>query len=88
MKKKIALLLSLLSLSLSGQIHQDRNGDIDELVFYISTVNTEYDKAEGSRYLNATFVPARINGLTETQFIRFNVVENTIELKKNDGKGL
>lgn len=57
-----------------------------ELTFYVKSNNTLYDdEAKGSRYLNEKFVPAKINAVKETQLVRFNVVENTIEIKgEND----
>ncbi len=68
-----------------AQIQQVNNGRLDELVFYVGTNTTEYDtEAEGSRYLNEEFTPARINNIEGTQFVRFNAVEGTIELKDND----
>ena len=68
-----------------AQIQQVNNGHFDELVFYVGTNTAEYDdEAEGSPYLNEKFIPARINGIEETQFVRFNAVENTIELKDED----
>lgn len=79
------LVLIFVGPSISAQIQQVNNGSLNELVFYVGTNTTEYDKeAEGSRYLDKEFTPAKINNIEETQFVRFNAVENTIELKDKD----
>lgn len=71
-----------------AQIVQPRNDSFNELVFFVGTNNPLYNGAEGSRYLNEEFVPARINDIKETQLVRFNVVENTIEIKESSGNVL
>lgn len=89
--KKIYLIpvLVFVGSSISAQLQQVNNGSLDELVFYVGTNSIKYDEqALGSRYLDAEFVPARINEIEETQFVRFNAAENTIELKDTDDKVL
>jgi hypothetical protein len=82
MKKLIFTVAWLIVTGIFAQIQQPRNDSFNELVFFVGTNNPEFEKAEGSRYLNADFVPARVNQIRETQLVRFNVVENAIEVKK------
>lgn len=83
--KYLVLVLVVAGTAVSAQIQQPNNGSLNELVFYVGTNKQKYDdEAEGSPYLNEEFTPARINGIKETQFVRFNAVENTIELKDED----
>ncbi|MEP3211318.1 MAG: hypothetical protein ABJN95_19185 [Maribacter sp.] len=83
--KYLVLVLAVVGTSVSAQIQQVNNGSLNELVFYVGTNKPKYDaEAEGSPYLNEEFAPARINGIEETQFVRFNAVESTIELKDED----
>ncbi|MGB5819464.1 MAG: hypothetical protein WBG90_08245 [Saonia sp.] len=86
MKKLIFLSLYSLSLSISAQIQQINNGSFNELIFFVGISNPEYDNAEGSRYLDKEFVLAKINDIKKAQLIRFNVVENSIEVMKEGGK--
>ncbi len=81
----ILFLFSLGTLSLTAQIQDVPNGSLQDLAFYIGRNNPKYANADGSRYLNDDFTPAQINVISETQFVRFNVVENAIEIKQNDG---
>lgn len=87
MKTYLLITFSLTSFFASAQLQQVNNGSIDDLVFFVSTNTKIYDKeAKGSRYLNEEFIPARINTIKEVQLIRFNAVENTIELKDSKDK--
>ena len=87
MKTYLLIIFSLTTLFVSAQLQQVNNGSIDDLVFFVSTNNKIYDKeAKGSRYLNKEFIPARINTIKEVQLIRFNAVENTIEIKDSEDK--
>jgi len=82
---KSIFFLLFVNITANAQIQQVNNGRLDELVFYVGTNTIEYDKeAEGSPYLHEAFIPAKINGIEKTQFVRFNAVEGTIELKDND----
>ncbi|WP_411032047.1 hypothetical protein [Spongiimicrobium sp. 3-5] len=85
MKKLFAILFCLLSLPMWAQIDTgSRQADM-ELAGFVNK-NVEYDNSEGSRYLNEAFVPAKINRSKKTHLVRFNVVENTIEVKRTDSK--
>ncbi|MFS4493860.1 hypothetical protein [Maribacter sp. 2308TA10-17] len=89
MKIYVIIAFYLISISASAQIQQTNNGSLNELVYYVGTNTKKYDdEAEGLRYLTEQFTPATINGITETQLVRFNVVENTIEIKDENNKVL
>lgn len=83
---KKLLFYILFSNGLFAQIQQTNNGSFNELTFFVSANNKQYSDAEGSRFLNEEFVPCEIVGFSETKFVRFNVVENVIEIKSGDGK--
>ncbi|MGB3144756.1 MAG: hypothetical protein WBB24_11660 [Maribacter sp.] len=83
---KKLLFYILFSNGLLAQIQQTNNGSLNELTFFVSANNKQYSDAEGSRFLNEEFVPCEIVGFGETKFVRFNVVENVIEIKSGDGK--
>lgn len=89
MKLYFTFLGLLLFYCTSAQIQQVNNGTFNELVFYVSTNTTTFDdEVQGTRYLNDEFAPAKINSIEEVQFVRFNVVENHIELRDNNSKVL
>jgi hypothetical protein len=80
--KKAVLLLLLASSSLWSQVITEVTNDNYDLVTnYVRTNNIDYSLVDGSPYLNPNFAPAKINEIKETQFVRFNVVENTIEIQ-------
>ena len=41
----------------------------------------KYNDPDGSPYLNETFTQAKINDISETQLVRFNAYEGTVEVK-------
>lgn len=80
------LLLSMPILTFS-QIAPEINGTIDELNFSLNkSRDIIAEEVDGSPYLNEAFVPAKISNITKTQLIRFNVVENRIEVQVDDEK--
>lgn len=81
---KIFLSLLLLNTAVSSaQIQSSQFNSLNDLQFFIRTNNPTYSMAEGSRYLNDDFLPARINGIQNTQLVRFNVPDNIVEVKNN-----
>lgn len=68
-----------------SQINQQYNDSFNELAFFVETNNSVFDNAQGSRYLKEEFAPAKINDLEKVYPVRFNVVMNTIEVKRPDG---
>lgn len=42
---------------------------------------SKYTNIDGSPYINPEFIPAKINDIEKTQFIRFNVVDNSVEVQ-------
>ncbi len=80
--KKAILLLLLSSSSLWSQVITEVTNDNYDLVTnYVRTNNIDYSLVDGSPYLNPSFVPAKINAIKQTKFVRFNVFENTIEMQ-------
>jgi len=86
-KKRISILLLLIPLLSLGQLQNfGRHASLNELSFVADKLNKAYDEADGSRYINTEFVLAKINNINELKLVRFNVVENTIEVKQNDDR--
>ncbi len=85
MKKTILCILLLVLTYSHAQIAQPKNDSFNELVFFVGTNTSKYDKAEGSRYIANDFKSAKINNYAQTQLVRFNIIENLIEVKKADG---
>ncbi len=48
--------------------------------------DSKYDKADGSPYLGSEFIPAKINDIKKTQFIRFNIVDQIVEVQIKTNK--
>lgn len=81
MMKKLVHIFPLLFVSVLCSQKQDVSGDIMDTSAYLENLtNPIYDEIQGSPYLQETFVPAKINDGTETKFVRFNPVDNTIEI--------
>lgn len=70
---------------LFSQTQPAEDGSFNELAFFVSSKNPIYDNTEGSRYLNDEFVPVEIVNIKGTKLVRFNTVENTIEVRKENG---
>lgn len=88
MKSLMFLSLCLATLPLSSQVTEVSNETLDRVGDFVRFNNPEYDNTEGSPYLNEVFTPAKINDSKETKFVRFNVVENRIEVKVDKSKAL
>ena len=73
MKNVILFIMLLVGTSLTAQIQNVQNQTLQDLQYYVNTNNPKYESAEGSRYLQDDFVPAKINGILKTQLLRFNV---------------
>ncbi|MEX0291330.1 MAG: hypothetical protein AB3N14_19660 [Flavobacteriaceae bacterium] len=86
MKNVILFIMLLAGSSLAAQIQNVQNQTLQDLQYYVRTNNPAYAAAEGSRYLQDDFVPAKINGILKTQLVRFNVPDNVVEVKKIDGE--
>jgi len=83
MKKLLIATLLLIGANLAAQIQNPQSNNLSDLQFYIRTNNPSHNAAEGSRYLTDDFLPARINGIQNTQLVRFNVADNIVEVKKS-----
>lgn len=87
-KVSMILTLCIYSTMMYGQanITVRQNGANTELYFNRAVMAPTYDEVIGSPYLYDEFVPAKVNELEMTYFIRFNVFDNSIEFKGDDGK--
>ncbi|TAI48158.1 hypothetical protein [Flagellimonas allohymeniacidonis] len=85
MRRIVLVAAFLFSLVGFAQIANPNQDSFNELAFFVGINNSIYDDAKGSRYLNDEFLPAKINNLDKVYPVRFNVVENTIEVKNDDG---
>ena len=85
----VALIMTLCisSIPMYGQanITVRQNGPNTELYFNRAVKAPTYNEVIGSPYLYEEFVPAKVNELEMTHFIRFNVFDNNIEFKGDDG---
>lgn len=63
-----------------------QNGANTELYFTKAVKAPSYNEVVGSPYLYEEFVPAKVNDIDQTLFVRFNVYDNSIEFKGDDGK--
>ncbi len=88
MCKLILFILCFSTLPLSAQVQEVSNATLDRVGDFVRFNNPKYDNTEGSPYLNGVFTPAKINDSKETKFVRFNVVENRIEVKVDESRAL
>ena len=63
-----------------------KNGPNTELYFTRAVKAPTYNEVIGSPYLYDKFVPAKVNEIEITHFIRFNVFDNSIEYKGDNDK--
>lgn len=62
-----------------------KNGPNTELYFTRAVKAPTYNEVIGTPYLYDEFVPAKVNEIEITHFIRFNVFDNSIEFKGDNG---
>ena len=91
MKASLVLLLSLLLfstfLSKAQQPGVEVRGNVIETRLHLNGIDpSKYNTVEGTPYINPEFISAKINDIEETQFIRFNIADNNIEVKTDGGK--
>ena len=84
----LVLILFTSAIPMYGQarVTVRQNGPNTELYFNTTVKAPTYDEVIGSPYLYEDFVPARVNELEMTYFIRFNVFDNNIEYKNEAGE--
>jgi hypothetical protein len=86
-KKIILYLVVLYTLSGYSQLQPlNSNNNLQDLAFFIDINNIKYANAEGSKYIFDEYKLARIEGLAGSHLIRFDPVDNIIQLKKEDNK--
>ena len=89
MKIKLALFVICLITSVGfSQTQEIRDQPLDQVAYLVNSKNPKYESVEGSPYLNVAFLPAKINGSKQTKLVRFNVVDNAIEVMIDSTKVL
>lgn len=86
MKNLCLICFYLYGLPASAQITEISDKPLDVAIYLVNLNNPKYEKIEGSPYLNPGFSPAKINGSKETKFVRFNPVDNNIEIRQSEDK--
>ena len=79
-------LIVLYSISCYSQLQQPNNSSLQDLAFFIDVNNKKYANAEGSKYIFEEFKLAKIEGLEGSHLVRFDPVDNIIQLKKEENK--
>ncbi len=82
------LILTIKVVTLSSQILEISDKSLDAAIFTVNLMNRNYDSAIGSPYIKDEFVPAKINNGSVTQFVRFNCVDDEVEVKQGMTKVL
>lgn len=88
MKYFFLLVLSLKVITVSSQILEISDKSLDVAMFTVNLMNSNYDSAVGTPYINDDFLPAKINNGKVTQLIRFNCTDDQIEVKQGKTKVL
>lgn len=82
MKLLLSLCFALFVGTISAQTTSNYNGEV------LYTKNKKNRDTNGSPYSTTEFIPAKLDYLDKTQFIRFNVADDIVELKSKEGKYL
>ncbi len=88
LKLRLFFCFGLVACLVSAQLVEVKDNTIDIAVFNPAYNPEKYDKAEGSPYSNESFIPVKLDYLDKTQLLRFNLVDDIIELKSKSGKNL
>ena len=88
MKIEIAFLVFMTGQLLAAQTLEIRDQPLDVAAYHVDLANRGLADVEGSPYLYADFLPARINDIKETKFVRFNAADNAIEVKVDKKQAL
>lgn len=87
MKSTLFFLFSFLPLLSLAQQHMQVGGGLTGSSLFVEDLDTsKYEAIDGSPYINTEFVNAKINDVEKTQFIRFNVFDNIIEVQMETEK--
>ncbi|NNK76939.1 MAG: hypothetical protein HKP42_12860 [Maribacter sp.] len=85
---KVSIILAFCCSALSSygqaRVQAIQNGANTELYFNRAVMAPTYNEVIGSPYLYEDFLPAKVNNIPTTHFIRFNVFDNNIEYKGQD----
>ncbi len=86
MKLLTIFFLSLFTVGVFAQPVMEVRANSTDMITWIPGINErDYDGIEGSPYLQDDFLPATINDLNKTQFVRFNAVDYEVEAKTSKG---
>ncbi len=89
MKIKLTVFaICLVTSMVFSQTQEIRDQPLDQVAYNVNSKNPKYESVEGSPYLNAAFLPAKINGSKQTKLVRFNAVDNAIEVMIDSTKVL
>lgn len=87
MKSVFIFLICFLPLLSLAQQHMEITGGLSGSRLYVEVIdNSKYETIDGSPYINGQFVTAKISDVEKTQFIRFNVFDNIIEVQMEGEK--
>ncbi len=87
MKIKLTVfVICLITSVVFSQTQEIRDQPLDQVAYLVNSKNPKYASVEGSPYLNVAFSPAKINGSKQTKLVRFNAVDNAIEVKIDSTK--
>jgi hypothetical protein len=69
-----------------GSFAQELRTQLGDVYYDINMYKGQYDGTIGSPYLNESFIPCQINEIRETQLVRFNAYNGTVEVKVSSTK--
>lgn len=82
LKPLFILSLFILGTSLSAQVVQVNGNTLEIGTLLLEDVNKKLDEnIEGSPYINKEYIPAKINEIKKTHFVRLNAIDHTLEVK-------
>ncbi len=69
-----------------GSVAQELRTQFGDVYYDVNMHRGQYDGTIGSPYLNEAFLPCRINEIKETQLVRFNAYNGSVEVKVSGTK--
>ena len=79
--KRNILFIFVLLLIVNGSFAQELRTQFGDVYYDVNMHRGQYDGTLGSPYLNEAFMPCKINEIKETQWVRFNAYNGTVEVK-------
>lgn len=82
LKSLLIFTLFILGTCLSAQVVQVNGNTLEIGMLLLEDVNKNLDEnVEGSPYINEEYIPAKINEIKKTHFVRLNAIDHTLEVK-------